>query len=92
LNLAESGALNLGGLGLRGRLFETGSSLDWINLSNKAREVPYLTHVAFKETVRFLQCRFVIAAINNLRRARDAAIIAKFIDAINRHWRAPKCQ
>jgi hypothetical protein len=75
----------LAALRFRKRLFEICSSPHRIDSPHKAREIPDFTQVAPEQAMRLLQCRFVVAAIDNVRRPRNASILSKLVHAINRH-------
>ena len=79
------------GLGFRKRLFKVGSPPRRIDSPNKAREIPHFTQVAPEQAVCFLQCGFIVAAINNVRRPGNAPILTKLVHAINCHA-APEAQ
>jgi len=72
-------------LWFRKRLFKICSSACRIDSPDKAREVPDLTQVAPEQAVRFLQCSFIVVAINDVRRPRNAPILTKLVHAINCH-------
>jgi len=75
-------------LRFRRRLFSVCPFPRRIDSPNKARQVPHFTHVAFKQSVRLPHCSLVVAAIDNVRRPRNASVITKSIHTINCH-RAP---
>jgi len=62
-----------------------------IDSADEPRQVPHFAHMTLKQAPRLAHRHLVIAAIDDVRRTRNAPVLTKLIDTINRHG-APKAQ
>jgi hypothetical protein len=72
-------------LRFRKRLLKVCASTYRIDSADESRKIPNFTQVTPEQSVRLLQSRIIVMAINDLRRSRNASILTKLVHAINRH-------